>query len=320
MRLRLLYRGTLLSWLLLLGATLYLQHLDPALVVATDALSEAKNLAKSQRWPEVRMLADFAAQYPQDTSRQAAMTLRQQADRKINNRWHSLQSFARGAVNGQPVDTASLLGSISLDMFVIGDIRDLLVQGWNAARGRETDPLIIGLSTAGLAASLTPQLHWAPALLKTLRRSGRLSPKLTRILSRQLKAGAYRQTGRFIDDFASTAQRMGPAGVSGVMRWIDSPRAMAKVANAARISHRDSYVVTRLSRGKLIPRVNINGSNIRLLAKSIRRGSRTGKSLIKAARTIPSGLLWFLLALTIAALGLQPLYHRRANRTGRALP
>ncbi|HED12232.1 MAG TPA: hypothetical protein ENI62_00990 [Gammaproteobacteria bacterium] len=313
MRLRLLYRGILLSLLLLLTAALYLQQQDPALLLETDALSEAKSLAQKNRWPEVRMLADFAAEHPQNGRRQTAMDLRQQADAKIADRWHNLRSFVRGAVSGKPVDGASLLGTISLDMFVIGDIRDLLVQGWNAAQGRETDGLVVGLSTVGLAATLTPQLHWAPALLKTLRRSRRLSPKLSRILARQLKAGEYRQTGQFIDSFANAARRMGPAGISGVMKWIDTPQAMTRLAKAASISRRDSYVVTRLSRGTLIPKISSDGSNIRLLAKSIRRGSRTGKLLIKTARTIPASLLWLLFALTLLALCQQALVSRNSR-------
>ncbi len=304
---RLLYQGSLLIFILLLGAALYLQHQDPLLLIETDAITEAHKLAQQKRWPETRMLADFAAEHRQGQRREAAITLRQQADRKINDRWLSLQSFIHGAVSGQPVDSPSLLGTISVDMFVVGDIRDLLVQGWNAIQGRETDSLIIGLSTAGLAATLTPQLHWAPALLKTLRRSGQLSPRLSKMLSRQLKAGKYHQTGQFIDQFATAAQRMGPAGISGVMRWVDTTQAMTRLAKATRVSGRDSYVVARLSRGALIPKISKDGSNIRLLAKSIRRGSHTGKALVKTARTIPTSLLWLLFALATLAFGHRPI-------------
>jgi len=315
MLLRLLYRCTLLSILFLLGTTLYLQRLDPALLVETDALSEAKNLAQKNRWPEVRMLADFAADYPQNGRKQTALDLRQQADLNITDRWHTLQSFVHGAASGQAVDNASLLGTISLDMFVIGDIRDLLVQGWNAAQGRETDGLVIGLSTAGLATTLAPQLHWAPALLKALRRSRRISPKLTRILTRQLKAGEYRQAGQFIIQFAGAAWHMGPVGISGVMKWVDTPQTMTRLAKAASISSRDSYVVTRLSRGTLLAKINNQGSNIRLLAKSIRRGSRITKVLIKSARTVPTPLLWLLLAFTLLAL----FQHARFSRNNARL-
>ena len=64
------------------------------------------------------------------------------------------------------------------DLFVFGDVRDLVIQGGRALRGEETDEVIVGLSAAGLLLTAAPQLDLGTALLKFARRMGALSAPL----------------------------------------------------------------------------------------------------------------------------------------------
>ncbi|MGC2778772.1 MAG: hypothetical protein WA418_24390, partial [Bradyrhizobium sp.] len=59
--------------------------------------------------------------------------------------------FATGLVTGQADDVASLSGTVAGDLFVFGDIRDAVREGKHLAMGEETDRLVLGLATAGLA-------------------------------------------------------------------------------------------------------------------------------------------------------------------------
>ncbi|MCP4314588.1 MAG: hypothetical protein GY789_00765 [Hyphomicrobiales bacterium] len=61
--------------------------------------------------------------------------------------------FARGLFVGGHGSGEEIAGTIISDFLVIGDIRDIAVQGTQYARGEDYDRIILGLSTLGLLTS-----------------------------------------------------------------------------------------------------------------------------------------------------------------------
>ena len=68
-----------------------------------------------------------------------------------NSSSHFAQGFASGLVTGNAEDVASLSGTVAGDLFVFGDIRDVVREAKHLAMGEETDRLVLGLAAAGLA-------------------------------------------------------------------------------------------------------------------------------------------------------------------------
>src|SRR3977135_1908309 len=62
---------------------------------------------------------------------------------------HFAKRFATGLVTGNADDVASLSGTVAGDLFVFGDIRDVVREGKHLAMGEDTDRLGLGLATAG---------------------------------------------------------------------------------------------------------------------------------------------------------------------------
>ena len=81
-----------------------------------------------------------------------------------------LKSFIwNGAIRGQVYDSYSGMGAISADLCVIGDIRDLGIQGWKYLTGsQDFDGVVTILSAAGIGLSTTPFLDGTNALAKNL--------------------------------------------------------------------------------------------------------------------------------------------------------
>jgi hypothetical protein len=104
-----------------------------------------------------------------------------------NSSSHFTKSFATGLVTGNADDIASLSGTVAGDLFVFGDIRDVVREGKHLAMGEETDRLILGLAAAGLAVTAATYVSlggMAPAragltLVKDARKVGRLGERLT---------------------------------------------------------------------------------------------------------------------------------------------
>ena len=104
-----------------------------------------------------------------------------------NSTSHFARNFATGLVTGNADDAASLSGTVAGDLFVFGDIRDVVREGKHLAMGEDTDRLVLGLATAGLAVTAATYISVggvAPlraglTLVKDARKVGRLGEGLT---------------------------------------------------------------------------------------------------------------------------------------------
>ncbi|WP_420964742.1 hypothetical protein [Bradyrhizobium sp. B120] len=96
---------------------------------------------------------------------------------------HFAKGFATGLVTGNADDVASLSGTVAGDLFVFGDVRDVVREGKHLAMGEDTDRLVLGLAAAGLAVTAATYVSVGGAaplragltLVKDTRKAGRLS-------------------------------------------------------------------------------------------------------------------------------------------------
>jgi hypothetical protein len=112
-----------------------------------------------------------------------------------NSSSHFAKRFATGLVTGTADDVASLSGTIAGDLFVFGDIRDVVRESKHLVMGEETDRLILGLATAGLAVTAatyvsvggaTP-LRAGLSLVKDARKVGRIGEGLAQWAGRSAR-------------------------------------------------------------------------------------------------------------------------------------
>ena len=107
---------------------------------------------------------------------------------EANSASHLAKRFASGLVTGNADDVASMSGTVAGDLFVFGDIRDVVREGKHLAMGEDTDRLVLGLAAAGLAVTAATYVSIggvAPVragltLVKDARKVGRLGEGLTR--------------------------------------------------------------------------------------------------------------------------------------------
>ena len=149
-----------LAWLLLwphareAGAILAAQH-DPALLA--DAMLDSalrNNPATVERNIEAALVesdADLARSFvalaaEKDIPLSADLTRRvSEAVTQENSSAHFATRFASGLMTGNADDVASLTGTAAGDLFVFGDIRDVVREGKHLAMGEEADRLVLGL-------------------------------------------------------------------------------------------------------------------------------------------------------------------------------
>jgi hypothetical protein len=100
---------------------------------------------------------------------------------------HFAKRFATGLVTGNADDAGSLSGTVAGDLFVFGDIRDVVRESKHLVMGEDTDRLVLGLASAGIAVTAATYVSLGGAapvragltLVKDARKVGRLGEGLT---------------------------------------------------------------------------------------------------------------------------------------------
>ncbi|HEX7000652.1 MAG TPA: hypothetical protein VF164_03055 [Trueperaceae bacterium] len=151
-----------------------------------------------------------------------------------NAEWNSIGAvFSRcvgGVWTGRAEDGVGLGCAVASDLVVFGDVRDLTRQGIAWFRGEDTDEVLVALSTAGIALTLTPQLGAGTSLLKAARRAGTLADGLARAIVRLVRERAWRPLAGFLTDAGRISVKVGPAKATRALQYIDDPADLSTVA------------------------------------------------------------------------------------------
>jgi len=186
---------------------------------------------------------------------------------------HVAKRFATGLITGTADDVASLSGTVAGDLFVFGDIRDVVREGKHLAMGEDTDHLILGLAAAGLAVTAATYVSLGGAvplragltLVKDARKVGRLGEGLTRwagrsarevvdvpLLQNAVATGSVMRPGetisaikaafraekagglvRLAKDVGRVGEKAGTKGALDTLRIAEGPKDVARAARLA---------------------------------------------------------------------------------------
>lgn len=274
---------------------------DQSLYLDPSPLQLADDMKSSGQWEDVLLLTAFSEKYLSQDEPGRRAGLHKEAEENLESVEFLARRFAMGAISGEPVDTASLLGSLSLDVFVIGDIRDLLVQGLREVSTGDGDRVIMALSATGLLLTLAPEISWAPALLKGFYRGGKISrPLMGQIeaaTESALKTGNLVPLKVIVDDFSSVVKGLGAGPSLAVMKQIRSTDELTLVARKANIAPAETYTISRLAGPESLKVIRSEGR----LAKAVKLGARQQKLFGKLFLALP---MWLLIGLFSLSLGL----------------
>lgn len=190
-----------------------------------------------------------------------------------NSASHFAKRFATGLITGTADDVASLTGTVTGDFFVFGDIRDVVREGKHLAMGEDTDRLVLGLATAGLAVTAATYVSVGSAapvraglsLVKDARKVGRLGEGLTQwagrsarevidapMLQQAVTSGSVLRPGetvgaikaafraekagglvRLAKDVGRVGEKAGTRGALDTLRIAEGPKDVARAARLA---------------------------------------------------------------------------------------
>ncbi|MFM9958509.1 MAG: hypothetical protein ACKVZJ_10560 [Phycisphaerales bacterium] len=218
-----------------------LARMQLAALPGFDYLASAEELRSQGRFSEALQVIDAGLDTDSAADGAAREALRANRARVESERadWlRKAKDAGWGALTGQGKSLESLLGAVTADFFLFGDVRDLLIQGTKLLVDGDSDELILLLSTAGVVTTLAPEIDWAPSLLKIARKAGALSSGVAEALLGALRAGDKAKVVEMVGDAAALSKRASPAGAVRLLRVIETP---AELKAAARFSERAAH-------------------------------------------------------------------------------
>jgi hypothetical protein len=196
-----------------------------------------------------RSFIELAAE--QEIALQPAMVAKVEvAERDAASASSRVASFARGFITGKPEDVASAAGMVTGDLFVFGDVRDVVREGWRGLRGEEMDTLVLGLAgtgiavTAGVYASggLAAPARAGLSVVKAARRSGHVAAPLVRLLKMEKRENLV----RFVSDLGRVQSRTGMRGALDSLKLAERPKDMARLASLAAVKGGKTRAIVKL--------------------------------------------------------------------------
>lgn len=234
-------------------------------------------------------LAKSFADLAQDKGIKLPPGVTEQVDAAVadeNSTVSTARRFATGFVTGEVNDMASLSGTVAGDLFVYGDIRDVVREGKRLAMGEGADQLVLGLASVGLVVTAATYVSVGGAapvraglsMVKDARKVGRLGAGLTEWAGRSargvvdapmfqkavadasimrpgqtitamkaaFKAEKAGALVRLAKDVGRVSEKAGTRGALDVLRIADGPKDVARAARLAESKGGQTRAIVKL--------------------------------------------------------------------------
>jgi len=122
-----------------------LVHIDP--IPHTEKLIQEKKYVEAEEYLTFFMQENYVKENPRSTE------LLDFIQKKRNSYSYKAKKLLEGIVKGGSDEEIGRASAIASDFLVIGDIRDLSIQGSHYAKDEEVDNLVVALSSLGLLAT-----------------------------------------------------------------------------------------------------------------------------------------------------------------------
>lgn len=247
---------------------------------------EIIKLKREGKTNEALEITRFVRKHPDMPGQDSAKELEIMLEEELNSAWERTGRVGKGFVTGSGDSIEELSGAIASDMFIYGDIRDLVKQGYFKIMGEETDPLIVALSSLGLVTELADYVDWVPAVLKVFRKLKVLSNRFTDFLLTAIKESIKlrkldNQLIKVFENLKRLIEKLDFARTASVIKYVDTPSDIIAITAVVEKNADAAYFT--------IKNGGINGVK---LIKDLGTSEDGVSSLLKAAKKGPSGIEW----------------------------
>lgn len=195
-----------------------------------DYAAEVGALRAKGRYGEAVMVADAGLRALDGSARERvererAATIAEQAS------WlRRAKDLGLGAVSGHGDSLESLIGAVAADFFIVGDVRDLVIEGGKEMLDGEGDEAVLLLSLVGVVTTLAPEVDWVPSLFKAAKRAGTLTHGMQEHLVKAIRGKRGAELAEVFGETERIARRASPGGAMRLLVHAEDPADLKRLA------------------------------------------------------------------------------------------
>ncbi|MBK8451847.1 MAG: hypothetical protein WAQ53_14990 [Thiofilum sp.] len=291
--------------------------------VTPQTLSQALDKALADNHPdEARMYLKLAETFALPLDKTAYETKLQELESPLNTAMRTVTEFKDGFLDGSAESGVGVIGAITSDFTVVGDVRDLWEQYDLYTQNQPTNDLIIALAGVGVgltAATVMSAGSASPAkmgvsVFKIATRTGRLTPRFQAYLTRQ--ASSVFDTKTFL---RSAKQDQTLEGITRAVNEAYQPAAVETLSELATRTNAIRQVSSLMDTVHLLQYVESADDLRRLEKLTVKYGTETkgimkllGKSAIGTVRVLrrTTELVLSLMSTLLSFLGMLLVWRR----------
>lgn len=278
-------------WALVVDSEARLARLAYSTLPDFDYAAEVAFLRTSGRFGEAVMVADEGLRtLSADTPAYAKLTQERAAAVSEQSSWlRRAKDVGLGAISGKGDSIESLIGAIGADFFIVGDIRDLVIQSGRYVLDGEADPVVLILSGVGIATTVLPEVDWVPSVLKAAKKMGAITKGLGEEIIKLARKGGGEALTNMFKDVRKIASKASPGGAARLMRHANNTDELASLARFVENNPGGAFAlhVTGKEGADLIK------TSAKAETRSLKVAAEgTEEAVVLAARKGPPGVAW----------------------------
>lgn len=214
-------------------------------------IPDIKELDSQGRKSEALELARYILQTPELPGQEEAKELANKLESELDSIWGKTKRVMSGFVFGEGNSIEEIGGSITADMIVYGDIRDLIKQGYYKVTGNDTDAVVAALAGVGLITEVVDLSDWAPSVFKAFRKVGALSDKFAKwliiVCERSIKTKKLDDGLKMAFDYVRIlSDTVGIGRAATMFKYVDNPSDLEAITKFAIQTPDTAYIMMKV--------------------------------------------------------------------------
>jgi hypothetical protein len=168
---------------------------DVSTLVQINPIPHTKKLIAQKKYVEAQEYLSYFMEYPYVKKNPQSFQLMQTIKNKRSSFSYKKNKIMEGVIKGTSDEDIGRASAIASDFLLIGDIRDLAIEGSHYANDEKVDKLIVALSSLGLLATATTiytlgataPIKGSISLLKRIKRANKIPLWLHNELIKQIE-------------------------------------------------------------------------------------------------------------------------------------
>ena len=282
--LKLFYKTTLIFILLLTGTILYQKHTYAYhTLVQVDPLPHTKTLMSEEKYADAYEYLGYFIQFDYVQQMPEAHVLLDEINAKRASISYKSSKIAEGISTGTSDELSGQISAIGSDFFLIGDLRDLAIEGEHYYHDEKVDRVLVSLSTIGLVASVSTFFTFGGgsaaksgvSALKMGHKSNLIPPWLRLYLVKEAKV--VRKTKSFSNikplfkNLNGLRKEVGMKDTLKLLSRSDNMKELQRINTLSRRYGKESITLLDLSKKKLL----IHADTFKLYDKSTVKAAST---------------------------------------------